>query len=468
METLTDQQLIDRYGAMAASKLLDLKKPNKKEEGAFSQIKNAFSQGINTIGQGLNEAKPIGGGGVSGLITGTGKILGGATEAITSPLAPVMNPTIGAATNYAANKISDIPAVQKFSETPAGQTTAKVAETVGNYANAAGLVAGGVKGGKTVAEVPGKIRSALESEPQNFGPSDGQKMVSAVRTAVGDVVPNRQNVIDHNLARALDLTPGDLSTIEASTGNPVGKWMADNNLIGTNKENTHGLIQSFFKQNYDSVRNEIGKVDQAYKPNQIPRFTDALKVIQTQIKGVVGLEKQSAEIENLLMKKGDISLADVQRVKELLDEHFSLYKATGDVGQGVAKEGLANVRGKIKNFIEQQVQEHTGADIRQMNNNVSTAKNLADAIEKRSTRGLTRANLTWRDVALGSGLTYFANPLAGMAAVLGMKVITSPTARLRFARYLDGLTDAERAKISLSIKDGEVPKGVQEAVGPLE
>ena len=47
---------------------------------------------------------------------------------------------------------------------------------------------------------------------------------------------------------------------------------------------------------------------------------------------------------------------------------------TGEVGQGVAKEGLANVRKELKDFIESQVAKETGADIRIMNNNVATAK----------------------------------------------------------------------------------------------
>ncbi len=264
----------------------------------------------------------------------------------------------------------------------------------------------------------------------------------------------------------MDLTPSDLSNIEASTGNQVGKWMADNNLIGTNKATTQSAIDAFKTQNYNAVRSEIGKVTQSYKPTQVPRFIDALKAIKGQIDGTVGLEKVNAEIDNLLKKK-TVTLNDVQRAKELMDDHFSLYKVTGDVASGVAKQGLANVRSGLKDFIEKQVQKYTGADIREMNNNVSTARSLSDAITTRSPRGLTRANITNRDVMTGLGLTYFGTPLLGIASVLVKKLATSPTVRLRVARYLDQLTDAQRLKISEQLQKGSIPPDIQKITEPL-
>ncbi len=163
-----------------------------------------------------------------------------------------------------------------------------------------------------------------------------------------------------------------------------------------------------------------------------------------------------------MLTKKKLTLEDVQAAKELLDDYSSLYGKQGDVLQGIEKQGLANVRDGLKTFIETEVKKNTGADIRQMNNNVSTAKTLNEAIEKRSTRGLTRANITWRDAMVGLGVYAFASPLAGLAAVVAYKLATSPTARLRFARWLDQQGDAKRAAINNAFKEGRVPKEVQE------
>ncbi len=252
------------------------------------------------------------------------------------------------------------------------------------------------------------------------------------------------------------MTPGDIDKLHKSTGNNVGPWLADNNLIGKNKVETQANIKGFFDQNYTQVRNEIGKVDTIYRPNQVPRYTDALKQIDKKIDGVPGLEKESVEVSNLLAKK-DISLSDVQHVKELLDNHFNLYKVTGDVGEGVAKEGLANIRSDLKNFIEKQVKDNTGEDIRQMNNNVSTAKSLNDFITTRSPKGLTASNLKLGDLGIfGVGMS-FGGPLAGAALVFGKKLMETPTVRLRIARYMDQLDDAKKAKIQATMQEGKIP-----------
>lgn len=463
METLTAEQFKNRYGTIAESQFDLAKKKQERDASIFGEIKDAFSQGLNKVGQGIEQAKPIGGEGPVGAVQGVGKIVGGATEAVSSPLAPIFNRTIGKAVNYIGDKISNIPAVQKFASSKAGETTAKVAETVGDYANAAGLVAGGRAGASAVPKIAGTVAETATRVGESIPKPNLEKVGTSITTGARDIIPTKQNLIDHNLARALDLTPGDLSNISKSTGNEVGVWMAKNDLIGTNKSNTLGLINKFFTDNYSTVRAEIGNVKDIYDANTVPYFKETLEALKSETNGKLGLEDTTKEINNLL-KKDQIKLSDVQRVKELLDEHYSLYKVTGDVQAGITKQGLSKVRDQIKTFIEAQVSKKTGADIRQLNNNVSTAKSLANAIETRSPRGLTRAQLTWRDAAIGLGLTYFGSPLVGLAAVAAWKVVTSPSMRLRFSRYLDGLNDAQKAKVSEDIKNNNLSPEVREVL----
>lgn len=454
METLTAEQFKNRYGQTAVSQFGN----SKKEESLFAEIKSAFGQGVAKIGQGIEESNPTN---LEGnLIKGTGQILGGASEAITAPLAPLLSRTIGKAVNWVGEQVGKIPAVQKFANSPAGEKASEIASTVSDYANIAGLVAGGATGARGARALPAKAGALIPDSIPNPLSGTGQY----VRGAVRDVIPTTQSLIDQNLAKALDLTPGDLRNIAASTGNEVGPWMANYNLIGRNKIDTIGLINKFFTDNYTQVRSEIDKVPTLYKPTQVPYFTDALKSIAAETQGKVGLEVINTELQSL-MRKTEVTLKDVQRVKELIDEHFKLYKATGDVQSGVAKQGLDKVRKDIKGFIETEVKKATGADIRQMNNNVATARSLADAVEARSPRGLTRAQITWRDAAIGMGLTYFGSPLVGLAAVAVWKIITSPTARLRFARWLDGLNDAQRARVSDQFRTGNITKEVRDIIG---
>lgn len=122
-----------------------------KQTSLIGDIGAAAQAGIGKIGEGMHEADPTGKGGVGGLVTGVGKVLGGAAEVVGSPIAPAMGATVGKAVNaYSDFATSDknpfLPngakGVEDFANSPAGRTTSDIASTVGDYANAAGTVAG--------------------------------------------------------------------------------------------------------------------------------------------------------------------------------------------------------------------------------------------------------------------------------------------------------------------------------------
>lgn len=493
MQTLTADQFTQKYGGIATSKFDLAQKNQTKEASLFDSIKSTIGQTAQQNNQILDQPRNgvldnVAGG--AELAANTANGVAGVAGNVLSKI-PVVGPAIKAVGgaiksgfNATTNALSNTPLVKGAAEGLNAQYGSQqsplekglsIASSGGQIAGdilAAGQGAGIAQKGVNVAKaVPGAVADTAagigEALPKPTKAGLGQAMTSAsesLPTSVSETLGTKQSWIDHNLTVALDLTPGDLSTISKSTGNDVGRWMADNDLIGSNKAGTQYLIKSFFAQNYDAVRSEIGKVDKTYTPAQVPRFTDALKQVESQIAGTVGLDADVAKVRNLLIKP-KLTLQDVQDAKELLDEHFSLYKNTGDVAQGVTKQGLANVRREIKTFIENEVKKNTGADIRQMNNNVSTAKSLGDAIETRSPKGLTRSQFTQRDLMMGLGLTYFASPLVGIAAVFIKKVMTSPSVRLRIARFLDGLNDAQRLQISKDLETGKVPTEVLKAAG---
>lgn len=476
MQTLTDKEFKDKYGSSALDALNKAPQANDKQTGLFESIKNDLTARGNTNADLLTSSDGSTGQNIVGGLKMAANTAGGIGDVAGEALkrTPVVGGLIGATGNAIKsgfNAVTDnLSNTKFFKEAAAGSSPNSPVEQGLSAASSGGEIAGQILGAdqgagflnkaKDVAtSIPSKISGAVDSIPK----PDIEGAMTNLKGAIGDVVPSTQNIIDHNIAKGLDLAPGDLSTIEAKTGNQVGKWLSDNNLIGTNKATTQAAIDAFKTQNYNAVRSEIGKVTQIYKPYQVPSYVDALKAIYAQTKDTLGLEKENAVINNLLVKK-DITLADVQKVKELMDDHFSLYKAVGDVADNTTKQGLANLRSNLQKFIEDQVQKTTGADIRGLNNNVTTARALSDAITKRSPKGLTQANFNSRDAMMAMGLTYFGSPLLGAAAVLVKKIIFSPTARLRFARWLDEKSDAYRAQLSDQLAQGKVPAEVQKFV----
>lgn len=288
----------------------------------------------------------------------------------------------------------------------------------------------------------------------------GAKIAEVGRNLKEDILPTTDRVINSQISKAFDLTPGDLKNISQSTGNEVGRFVADNNLIGSNLPETIANIDKFYKTNYDSVRTEIAKVKKPYFADDVPKYKQALVEIKKQVDKVPGLEGVNKEVSTLLNKK-ELSLSDVQRAKELLDEHFTLYKMTGDVKDSVAKEGLANIRNTLKEYIESEVKQNTGADIQDLNNKVATSRSISDAIETRSTKAVTKSNLTVNDLGIFGAGSLVGTPLFGVALIVGKKIIESPTFRLKMSKWLDAKSDAQKAKIKADFEKGVLPPDIK-------
>src|SRR3990167_5440264 len=432
---------------------------SKAAKWTGGSISDAFQSGVSQVKTGLGQAgtatteskNPLEFLGRS--LEAGGNIGAGLVGAAFSPLAPVTKP-VGAVIEKAGEGYGSLPAVQKFAQSKAGQTTSRVLETVNNWNTIAGTIAGGTKTSKVAGGVADTTSTAL-----NTVKNKACNLTKPLKGVVEDVLPTRERFVNTEVTKALDLTAGDVKNISLSTGNEVGQFIAKNNLIGGNIAETTAAIKNFFKQNYDTVRNEIGKVKKIYDKNEIPAYKEALGQIKKQTDGIVGLEDVSGEVNSLLSKE-KMTMNDIQRAKELLDEHFSLYKATGDVKEGASKAGLVNLRRELQSFIEEGVIKETGADIKSLNNNVSTSRSIMDAVETRSTRGLTRATISAGDIVTGLSGSALAGPLGGAVAVLAKKIYQSPSFKLKFTKWLDGLSDAKKIKIQSELEKGVLPKEI--------
>lgn len=449
---ITPEEYQKKFGTTALQSALQTNKPEEKP-GFFGQIGEAFKGGVNQIKQSFTDSKNANGNPIKQIESGL-KLGSGIVNTISSPLAPVFKP-VGDAINFVGDKVGNIPQVQKFADSKAGQVTSRIAEDTGNLANIAGAIAGF----KSAPKVAGAIANTGENVLNKVG-----EVAKPVKNAVRDVVPTMDQSINHQVTQALDLTASDVKNIHLSTGNEVGRFMADKNLIRENVPASMKAVDDFFQENYKTVRSEIGKVTDTYKPSNVPRYTEALKAIEKKIDKVPGLQETQVEVAQLLGKKKNITLNDVQRVKELIDDHYSIYGKTGDVGEAVAKQGLDNVRKDLKSFIVDQVKEKTGADINELNNNVSTAKGIMKSVEARSTSGLTRSNIQRGDFGafgVGTALSFPVlgplAPLAGVAAVFVKKVLEAPSIQLRIAKFLDGISDAKKAQIKATLESGKIP-----------
>jgi hypothetical protein len=373
---------------------------------------------------------------------------------------------IGQGFEFLTNKIGE----SKFLQEAVQGDTSKLEEAL-SIVSDLGIISGEVLGVQEgivntsgLARTTQKVASAGGRKVQQAGSKvKGSIKNIGDKTGISEAIPTPERLVESSATKALDLTQGDVKNISTSTGNQVGDWLAKNNLIGKNKDATRLIVQEFGDDAYIKVRSEIAKVDTKFTQANIPRYEQALKEILKKTDNTAGLEDVSVEVKGLLSKESP-SLSDVQRVKELMDDQFNLYKVTGDVGESAAKKGLDQIRSEIREFIETQVDEFGGQDIRALNNNVATSRSLTKAISDRSTRGLTRSSVSIGDLgAFGIGSS-FGGPLLGVAAVAGKKILESSAVRLRFAKWLDGLTDARKLKVAEELSKGNVPADMAKAI----
>ena len=203
---------------------LALQKLQAPEEGNISK---AFRGGIEQAKSGYEQARyaknPI------ELLKGGIKLGAGAVNTIFSPLAPITEP-IGKGVEYVSEKISDIPAVQKFAQTKAGQFVESGAEDIANLSTITGAVAG-LKGIKPAVNVVKPVVGAT-----------GRALKETGKSAYGVTITASEGV-NRAVSAYKESTPNLMTRIKNTlAGKTKGKPITETEsaarfgLIGTEKE----------------------------------------------------------------------------------------------------------------------------------------------------------------------------------------------------------------------------------------
>lgn len=286
---------------------------------------------------------------------------------------------------------------------------------------------------------------------------------------VGEAAPTAGRFAEGQVVKALDLTQGDVAKISQKTGNDVTDFVARNNLLKETPEEIAMALEDFKKSQYDTVRAEVAKVTDVYAPADVPRVQNALTTVKEVVNGVPGLEDTAGEV-NRLLNQESYTLSDVQRVKEILDSNTNIYNRMGGAKENATAQGLANVRQELRTFIEDEVSRATDGqtNIQQLNNDVATSRELADAIELRETRGQTRQ---WNTVFDGIlGLTAYGATgdlvTAGLI-VAGKKIAETPSFRIALARTLKSTPVQDLNKWASEISSNNVSPQTRQAIATL-
>lgn len=438
---------LDKLGAQPGT----LNNPNQpKEENAMTDMQDAFHSGIQQAKQGFQQSQDAGnqggfGGFVSGLEGGV-KTVAGAANAVFSPLA-VFGKPIGEVVNYAADKISNIPAVQKFAMSNAGQTTARVAEDVGNV-NTLAATGTGFSGGEKVPEVANLLKEKALGTPEERMNANINKAIpvlkkdvktmatkqSNIKTAFTDIVANKEG---------LGLTD--------KAGNPRNP---------TNFTETVASQQARKSQIYNEYSSKLSTVDKAKFETDINNgIKDQVKSIDGQLAKENTLDGRRAltKLKTELSTMRDTSPEGIQKYVEDINQRL---KTAPGAPLSVEQIKLANLGGEMRKLLDSSV-EKTGAGYQDLRNLYGAHRAIEDQLlmaakkEMNNVPGLTDKLTTAGATIEGINFLVTHNPQS-LAIGLGLKglakwkaYINSPTTALgRIFKQIESESQSQPKSLS--------------------
>jgi len=286
---------------------------------------------------------------------------------------------------------------------------------------------------------------------------------------ISEASPTASRFVEGQVTKALDLTQGDVARITQKTGNHVTDFVSSNNLLKETPEQTVTALNDFKTNQYNLVRDEIAKVTNTYNATDVPQVQKSLETVNNIVGDVPGLEDVASEVSRLL-QQDTYTLSDIQRVKEILDANTSIFTRSGETKGAAQAQGLANIRRDLRTFIEDEVSKATNGETRisELNNDVATAYELADAIETRETRNMTRQALSVFDGILGfSAYTATGDFITSLGIVGAKKIMETPSARIALAKLINATPVEDVTRWATEIAENNVSPQTRQALSNL-
>src|SRR3990167_1877246 len=384
---------INEYRKRYSITPIDILTPAK--QGFLERTKQAASQGISKVKAGIEQAgsakNPL------QLFESSLKLGAGAIETAFSPatgaLEPAIKPTIGKGIEYAAEKISDILAVQKFATSKAGEITSRVAEDVSNLTTIAGTIAGSKKLVQGIPKVIEKGREAAtlagglskKAGEKSYGititPEESTRIaMQSYQAKQGSLFNRVKNMIRGEDVEGRPITEANTAARKGLTGTEwrlgvQAKQIADDLWTGTiapKLEAVKGQVN--MKKFFGEVEKEIRKTVNLGRKNDLLEGLTALKedfknVGNIKLPKLQGYKEGWAEFIPQATYKGKPIASSLKAVKDIAAEKARqvIYKHGGeeikqayiDYGnlKSIMKAGVKSIADPAKRSLSRNVWE---------------------------------------------------------------------------------------------------------------
>lgn len=436
MATISAQQFLKGGKTQLVQPISQAPSQGQSKGGSIS---NAFNSGVSQMKEGyqaaVNAKDPL------SLVENSVKMTAGAVNTALSPLAPVTAP-IGKAVDYAADKISDISAVQKFAGSKAGQVTSRVAEDVGNLDTLAGAVVGG-------AEAPrvGNLAANTISKGVDVASETAGKVASKVSDTLGGVV-NPEKIMQ----RVARIPKGSQATFEKTAGESVGKYLAKRNIFG-DPESISKQLYDRFTASKNTADEAIAKLPGTYKSKPVETALNELLSRETRVSSPGALSPDFQRVRELTnkYKTSGLDMKEINETKRLYERNIRLDFVKQNLPEGVARS--TNVDNALRQWQFGQAEKLGLKNLPTINKETRLAKTLLDAIGKETagSAGNNAINLTDWVLLAGGDPTALSGYFVKKA--LSSKTLQSSVAKKLYKGEKVGASQAEFGSPKLGLEE---------------
>lgn len=315
----------------------------------------------------------------------------------------------------------------------------------------AALGRGVAAGGITTAAAEGAAFGAIGTEGGLRERAGGAAIGAPLGGIVGGLLRGAgavsraitKSLPDRLVVRSLNLTKPQRASIKKITGKTPQQFIKEKGIIG-NADQVETQLRQIATQSrarLDTGLSELATKFAAKNKNA----AQILKLLDTEFKGIPGVESEQAVIKSLISEntKTGLTLPRLNQVKRLVDQNLSIFARSGEVKAGIKAQGLRNLRSTLQSFIETKADDLGFSGIKAINKETQTATEIANAIFKSNTDDISRNIIGLTDLLLlgGGGAAGAISgegniPLTAIGIVLSRKALQNPAFATRLAAGL--------------------------------
>jgi hypothetical protein len=253
------------------------------------------------------------------------------------------------------------------------------------------------------------------------------------------------------MERGLTVSREKLAKLAEESHLPLGQkasdFLTEHGVYGS-LEQMSDQLGNIRKRSREILDAELGRLTQKYSPDMAKKLLLRMKKEFKPLVKTGELSQEYAEtlgiFDDYITKLGEgaegLTLPELNNLKRKADEFLNLYKAGGEVREGVTKGNIeSNVR-ELRRFIESEAANQGVKDVKKLNRQVQISAGLKESIDHVARAGVERQNVMQRIVVIGAitggglGVAFDQPKVAGFigAYLLGTEAIKNP----RIASFL--------------------------------